>query len=101
MESIAKRELLDRSLPFSSTFKAIEDEVDAQDRQWGGVSHDREHTNSDWASYIEKQIGCLLRREGDSQERYIKIAALCVSAIRASLSCEIQCSLPPNGQETG
>lgn len=70
--------------------KSIRDEVEAQDNQWGGIPHDREHTHSDWLSYIEKQMWHIYRQEGDPQERYIKIAALCVSAIRASKSQGLQ-----------
>ena len=67
----------------------IERERAAQDRQWGGPTHDDSHNRLDWCEYIRKQAGLALRATNgrEFEERMIKAAALAVAAIESSRRC--------------
>jgi Domain of unknown function (DUF3846) len=66
-------------------FGALDVERAAQDKQWGGPSHDDEHARPEWLDFIEHQI----QRAGwettnvGYRNRLIKIAALAVAAIES------------------
>lgn len=52
----------------------------AQAAQWGGVTHDAQHTPNDWIAYICKHAG--KAADGDNfRSRMIKVAALALSAV--------------------
>lgn len=87
-----RRQLLDAAEEVSPILRDIMEEAMAQENQWGGLAHDVTVSHSDWLTLIEKQMGFIFRREGDPQERYIKIAALCFSAIAAIQSQGCQTS---------
>jgi len=53
-----------------------------QDRQWGGATHDDEHSHDDWLKYILYQID-RSRFDEDRRARLIKVAALAVAAVEA------------------
>ena len=71
----------------SKAYDMIAQERRAQDAQWGGPAHDDTHDVCDWNSFIRYQLRQIDHSEGEAdnpkhfQERFAKIAALCVSAI--------------------
>lgn len=50
-----------------------------QDREWGGLEHDRSHSPSDWIALITQHAGRALGR--DFRRQMIQIAALAVAAV--------------------
>lgn len=59
-------------------------ERENQDAQWGGSSHDDEHSSEDFAFFIELQLlKCQKGKNDQTRERLIKIAALAVAAIQS------------------
>ena len=62
----------------------IRDERERQDQQWGGRTHDDNHSYADWIDYMEHQASLLdLRIGGNARERFIKIAALALAAVES------------------
>ncbi len=65
--------------------KAIHEERQRQDAQWGGKIHDDEHTSDDFLSYILKQChkGMSAENEEEVRAALIKIGALSVAALES------------------
>lgn len=63
----------------------ISAERDLQDREWGGPSHDDEHSINDWTSFRGKfhRRAADPIRPGYRRESLIKLAALCVAEIES------------------
>lgn len=70
-----------------SIFHEINNERSLQDAQWGGPSHDDQHTANDFLCYIEKQIDnarfYAATPQEDTRSRFVKIAALSVAALES------------------
>lgn len=75
-------------------FGEVHLERQAQDAQWGGTTHDLQHSMRDWTGFIEKQIdrarfefttstGTYMDKRAAWRARAVKIAALAVAAIEA------------------
>lgn len=72
-----------------SVLAEIKAEVERQVEQWG-VEHDEQHTARDWICIVTKHLGRAFD-EDDSRfkhphergvdQRFVKIAAICVSAV--------------------
>lgn len=82
-----------------SFLQSVSEERTAQDEQWGGVIHDREHTYNDWLGYLEYQVKrakeeeILMRSpkaiaEG-RKSRLVKIAALSLAAYEAGSTSKV------------
>ena len=73
-------------------FEEIEQERELQDKQWGGITHDDNHSFSDWIAFIVKHLGKAVLdykqpaevREGRFRYQMIRIAALAIAAIQAT-----------------
>lgn len=70
-------------------FSAIIAERKAQDEEWGGREHDKNHPLVDWVGFIHKQnrradncVGSAYERM-EFKQRMVKIAALAVAALEA------------------
>lgn len=71
----------------------IEGERAAQDKQWGGPSHDNQHERFEWVGFMRKflkraeefgYMGAGLEQIDSYEANLIKVAALCVAAVQAS-----------------
>jgi hypothetical protein len=64
-----------------SILDEIDRERDAQDKQWGGETHDDSHEQYDWLRFIDYQENRM--NSNDYRERMIKIAALAIAAVES------------------
>lgn len=67
-----------------SIWDEIQAERERQDKKWGGPSHDDEHTNHDWVSFIVKHVGGGVMWPWDPKKfrfSMVRVAALAVAAI--------------------
>jgi hypothetical protein len=66
----------------------VADERIAQDREWGGATHDDTHSPSEWVGYITKFAGVALSDDYQFgvtfRQALVKVAALAVAAIEAN-----------------
>lgn len=65
------------------TIIIINDEREAQDRQWGGPVHDDTHDPDHFFRCIEHQIDRVRTENAHSRMRMVNIAALAVAAIES------------------
>lgn len=68
----------------SKAILSILEEREAQDKQWGGPTHDDEHFPADWFHFINRQLGKLALPVKDVtsfRRGLVKIGALAVAAI--------------------
>lgn len=62
----------------------IASERQRQDEEWGGPTHDDEHTLADWVGFIDYQTTKFdMEGDNDNPERLVKIAALAIAALEA------------------
>lgn len=70
-----------------SVFDEIKAELDRQQSEWGGPSHDDTHDARDWHILLNIQMGkladALLEGRQSPRRRMIQIAAVCVSAVES------------------
>lgn len=76
-----------------SVLSEIVAERGRQDEQWGGPSHDDQHSQMDWMDYISQQVekyaknvitrGDAYMSTPDAHQRFVKIAALAVAALES------------------
>lgn len=72
--------------PQAIVLEQIAAEREKQDRQWGGASHDDEHTRRDWLGFIKEHRDRAQRsidKDADYRHRLIVIAALAVAAVES------------------
>jgi hypothetical protein len=62
-------------------FDEIAAERRAQDKKWGGATHDDEHDDADWRSFImtHNNYAC----GDDFRKEMIRVAALAVAAVQS------------------
>lgn len=68
--------------PFVNAMRAVLDERERQDKQWGGPSGDDNNRYNDWMRYVNKQLLTTTRQ--NFEERMVKIAALAIAAIESN-----------------
>ncbi len=65
---------------------AIMQERIAQDKKWGGASHDDQHNAWDWIQYIRNQESkAFIAEDFDEYDsRMVKVAALAIAALEST-----------------
>lgn len=74
------------SSPQETVLAQVAAERTRQDRQWGGESHDDEHSPKDWLKYIADHRDRAVKVQKDPDDyrhRLVVIAALAVAAVEA------------------
>lgn len=79
-------------------FNLIINERAAQDAQWGGRDHDRQHDRLDWGEFITRQLQKIdhMSETDAYRSRMVKVAALAVAAIEASIDDLAEAATEPN-----
>jgi hypothetical protein len=73
-----------KKYPQSKIINQIIEERKQQDERFGGLSHDKKHSTSDWNRYIMKHLGRWATEKGqDKRYAMVRVAALALAALEA------------------
>lgn len=67
----------------SNVFDDIEKERRAQDKKWGGPTHDDAHLRHDWVRYIKDHAARAVGEPGVFRKQMVRVAALAIAAIES------------------
>ena len=73
----------DQRVEFELIFGEIRAELAKQDEEWGGPSHDDQHTSHDWIAFLMKHAGKAVMWPFNSRtfrRQMVRVAALAIQA---------------------